>query len=107
ADGKRTARVITLAPNVRVPDLRIRLRSPGVVAGVVLDENEDPIASAQIQCLRVTYVAGQRRLGQAYVAATNDLGQYRIAGIEPGRYVVAASYHPRRITVRADRILSS
>ena len=67
----------------------ISLPRGAVIAGRVTDENGDPLARVQVYTLM--YLPGSSR-GQRFGsgAQTDDLGQYRIFGLQPGEYVVAA-----------------
>ena len=64
------------------------------IAGRVVDEFGDPAANAAILVLRRVF-SGPRgfRVGArgSGIATTNDLGQYRVYGLEPGTYYVAAN----------------
>jgi Carboxypeptidase regulatory-like domain len=90
ADG----RVLTLAAGQDVKDLRIRLQAAAVVRGRVTDEDGDPLANAQVAVLRQTFVAGRSRWEQAGAERTNDLGEYRVAGLPAGNYYVSVSPPP-------------
>jgi hypothetical protein len=64
----------------------------GVVIGRLVDELGDPVAEAMVTASRYQFMRGQRRLMPASrPAQTNDLGQFRIYGLAPGDYVVAAT----------------
>jgi hypothetical protein len=66
-----------------------RLTATGVIAGRVLGEDNEPRVRANVQACTPRYVEGERRLiGAASIASTNDLGEYRIYGLAPGRYYV-------------------
>lgn len=69
-------------------DLEIRLPPHGVIAGRIFDMDGEPLASAQVQLLRPRYVHGKKVLTTTRNAFTNDLGEYRWAGLEPGKYYV-------------------
>ena len=90
ADG----RVLTLAAGQELKDLRIRLQAAAVVRGRVTDEDGDPLANAQVAVLRQTFVSGRSRWEQAGAERTNDLGEYRIAGLPAGNYYVSVSPPP-------------
>jgi hypothetical protein len=90
ADG----RVLTLGAGQELKDLRIRLQAAAVVRGRVTDEDGDPLPNAQVTVLRQTYVAGRSRWEQAGAERTNDLGEYRVAGISAGSYYVSISPPP-------------
>ena len=74
-----------------VANLRIALTPAAVVAGKVLDQDGDPIEAATVQVLRATYADGKRNWGVIQSTNTNDLGEYRIAGVAPGRYLIGVS----------------
>ncbi len=90
ADG----RVLTLSGGQELKDLRIRLQAAAVVRGRVTDEDGDPLANAQVSVLRQTFVSGRSRLDQAGAERTNDLGEYRVAGLPSGNYYVSVSPPP-------------
>jgi carboxypeptidase family protein len=90
ADG----RVLTLGAGQELKDLRIRLQAAAVVRGRVTDEDGDPLPNAQVTVLRQTYVSGRSRFEQAGAERTNDLGEYRVAGLPAGNYYVSVSPPP-------------
>jgi hypothetical protein len=64
----------------------------GVITGRLFDEFGEPAAGVNVQALRSSYLSpGERRLQHEGSAQTNDLGDYRIFGLKPGQYFVAAS----------------
>ena len=79
-----------------IKDLDVRITPHGVIAGRVLDAEGDPIESAQVHLLRSRYVNGKKVLAIAPQpsngAQTNDLGEYRWAGLTPGRYYLHISH---------------
>jgi beta-lactamase regulating signal transducer with metallopeptidase domain/protocatechuate 3,4-dioxygenase beta subunit len=83
---------IALGSGEKATDLKLRLPPQGVIAGRVVDENGDPAPNVSVDALRPTYVQGVRRLASAGISLseTNDLGEYRIFGLTPGRYYVQA-----------------
>jgi hypothetical protein len=90
ADG----RVLTLSAGQELKDLRIRLQAAAVVRGRVTDEDGDPLPNVQVAVLRQTFVSGRSRLEQAGAERTNDLGEYRVAGLAAGNYYVSVSPPP-------------
>jgi Carboxypeptidase regulatory-like domain len=85
---------LTLTAGQELKDLRIRLQAAAVVRGRVTDEDGDPLPNAQVAVLRQTYVSGRSRLEQAGAERTNDLGEYRVAGLPAGNYYVSVSPPP-------------
>ena len=87
-------RVLTLSAGQEVKDLAIVLQAAAVVEGRVTDEDGDPLPEAQVAALRQTFVQGHSHWEQAGAERTNDLGEYRIAGLAPGKYFVAVTPPP-------------
>ena len=90
ADG----RVLTLAAGQELKDVQIRLQAAAVVRGRVTDEDGEPLPNAQVAVLRQTFVSGRNHLEQAGAERTNDLGEYRVAGLPAGNYYVSVSPPP-------------
>ncbi len=77
-------RVLTLAAGQELKEVRIRLQAAAVVRGRVTDEDGDPMPNAQVAVMRQTFVSGRGRWEQAGAERTNDLGEYRVAGLPGG-----------------------
>ena len=84
--------VLTLAREQHLRDVVFRLVAAAVIAGRVLDADQEPLTGATVQVARFGYVGGQRQLVPAGQGTTNDLGEYRLHGLAPGRYFVSAVY---------------
>jgi hypothetical protein len=87
-------RVLTLSAGQELKDLRITFQAAAVVRGRVTDEDGDPMLNAQVTVLRQTFVGGHSRWEQAGAERTNDLGEYRVAGLAAGNYFVSVSPPP-------------
>jgi protocatechuate 3,4-dioxygenase beta subunit len=81
----------------------LHLRKGAVIAGRILDARGEPVTDARIIVLRrMTPPAGApafRNMPRLIPAGgqsqqTNDLGEYRVAGLAPGEYFVAAAPRP-------------
>jgi hypothetical protein len=83
---------IRLSAGQNLRDLLFRLIPWGVIAGRVLDEEGEPLPWAQVSALREVYSSGKRRLSSEALVPTNDLGEFRLFGLKPGRYFVSAKY---------------
>jgi hypothetical protein len=92
--ARSDGRVLSLAAGQELKDLQVRLQAAAVVRGRVTDEDGDPLANAQVAVLRQTFVGGRNRLEQAGAERTNDLGEYRVAGLGAGNYFVSVSPPP-------------
>jgi len=82
--------ILTLRAGQEMKDLLFRLLPSGVIAGRILDEDGEPIPSATVSALREAYSEGKRNLSTSTTVETNDLGEYRLFGLQPGRYFVSA-----------------
>lgn len=85
---------IRLSPGQNLRDLLFRLIPWGIVSGRVLDEEGEPIPWAQVSALREVYSSGKRKLSSEALVPTNDLGEYRLFGLKPGRYFISARFKP-------------
>jgi hypothetical protein len=72
-------------------DIRVELIPQAVVTGKVLDEAGDPVPNARVSVQSSRVLEGRRAFAQSGGAATNDLGEYRIASLPAGRIVLCAS----------------
>jgi hypothetical protein len=85
---------IRLSPGQNLRDLLFRLLPWGVIAGRVLDEDGEPLPWAQVSALREVYSNGKRKLSPELLVPTNDLGEFRLFGLKPGRYFISARFKP-------------
>jgi protocatechuate 3,4-dioxygenase beta subunit len=83
--------VIQVAPRQELRDLVMQMTPGAVITGRVIDEDGERMPNVRVSLLRVIYQNGRRRLVPGNSASTNDLGEYRLHGIAPGRYYLAAS----------------
>ncbi len=83
--ARSEGRVLTLAAGQDLKDLWIRLQAAAVVRGRVTDEDGEGLPNAQVAVLRQTFASGRSRWEQAGAERTNDLGEYRIAGLAGGK----------------------
>ncbi len=89
----RTTRSVAIASGQSVTGLTLRLGRDGVIAGTVLDLERQAVANSPVSALRYQYDT----LGQAWrwellqFATANEQGEFRLAGLRPGRYIVQAS----------------
>jgi protocatechuate 3,4-dioxygenase beta subunit len=97
---------LNLSEGQHLKDLEFRLVPQGVIMGQIFDEEGDPLPRASVMAYRQgspgsaqpgqpgAMRGGGGQSGQqssAGSAMSNDIGEYRIAGLSPGRYVVVAS----------------
>jgi protocatechuate 3,4-dioxygenase beta subunit len=90
--GSSQTRILNLSPGENTTGLAFRLVPPGVITGTVYDEDGEPVVSAQVRAMRVSGSGAHRPVGESGSEQTNDLGEYRIWGLQRGKYLVAATY---------------
>ena len=68
------------------------LQRTALISGHVFDEAGEPLAGANVLTLQMRFFNGRRRLTPVRGnAITDDTGQYRLSGLEPGDYYIQAS----------------
>jgi Carboxypeptidase regulatory-like domain len=87
-------RVLSLSQGQELKDVRIRLAAAAVIRGRVTDEDGDPMSGAEVSVLRQTFAAGRRHWEQVGAERTNDLGEYRVAGLAAGSVYVLVNPPP-------------
>src|SRR4030095_5724564 len=88
----RPGTVITVRAGQRMTDVSLRLTPASTISGRVMDSTGEPLAGVTVQALRSSYDSTRKRtLQPAGTARTNDLGEYRIYWINPGRYFISAN----------------
>jgi len=96
--GQRTANdpgaILALSPGEDLRELLFRLLPAAVIAGRIQNENGDALPWVRVSALRATYLRGKRTLSSEITVVTNDLGEYRLFGLRPGRYFLSATYRP-------------
>jgi len=88
----RLGTTISLDKGKNVKDITFRLTPHGIITGCILDEDGDPVPYVQVQIASRGYVQGRKQLNYLGGAATNDLGEYRVFGVAPGKYFLFATY---------------
>jgi len=83
---------LSLRPGQDIKDMLFRMIPSAVIAGRVVDEEGEALPWTEVNALRQMYSEGKRKLSMETTATTNDLGEYRLFGLPPGRYFVSATY---------------
>jgi len=88
----RPGTVLNITAGQNMKDVVFRLTPAGTITGRIVDDQGEPLPGLTVQVLRSTYDAnGKRTLQPAGTAKTNDLGEYRLYWIAPGRYFISAN----------------
>ncbi len=94
--------LLTLEPGQKSSELALRMTPHGVITGRVLDEEGEPVSNADVQLSRQQYMQGRKQMVRAGGGNTNDLGEYRIFGLAPGRYFLSATVRQNPIAPQVD-----
>ena len=88
----RPGTTLTLERAQKMKDVNFRLTPHGVVAGRIVDEDGEPIPFVSVQLVRFQVRQGRQQLNMAGGSGTtNDLGEYRVFGVAPGKYYLRAT----------------
>ena len=74
-----------------VDRLQIAMFRGGVLAGRVSDEQGDPAPGARVEAIELRYINGRRIPVPAALGTANDIGEFRLSGLNPGPYQIRAS----------------
>jgi len=86
-------RPLKLADGQSLSGLTLALFHTSAIAGRVIDQNGDPVDGAELRVLRLPK-SGRGNPQMRAAGATNDIGEFRVAGLEAGSYVLVIV--PRR-----------
>jgi protocatechuate 3,4-dioxygenase beta subunit len=89
---KSDVNVLTVQAGQPVEDLLFRMLPTAVISGRVTDEDGDPMPQVRIFAQKKT--PGKTARVGVGTAGTNDLGEYRLAGLFPGEYWIVAMPPP-------------
>src|ERR1700733_1807716 len=81
---------LNLGPGQVLKDIRLTITPQGVIAGRVVDEDGDPITEVSVQAMVWRTMNGVRGLGFSRYTPVDDQGNFRLANLEAGRYVLGA-----------------
>ena len=82
---------LQLAAGQEIKGIDFRLPRGSVITGRVLDETGEPMPGTTVRVMAYEYAQGNRQLVPAGSAQTDDRGEYRVWGLNPGDYYVSAT----------------
>jgi 5-hydroxyisourate hydrolase-like protein (transthyretin family) len=85
---------LKLDPGQHLTDLTLKMTPQALVTGRTLDADGEPLAGFMVSLQRWVNTATGKRLIGGGMATTNDLGEFRLAGVPPGAYLLQAMPRP-------------
>ncbi len=82
---------MSVSPGNRINGLNFKLLPHAVITGRLLDQEGAQLAGMDVRLLRQLEMNGKSAMSIIGFTQTNDAGEFRIAGIAPGRYFLSAS----------------
>jgi hypothetical protein len=86
---------LALSNGQQLKEIVFKLTPQGVISGRILDEDGEPLGNVAVQCMMYRYQRGKRQLMNQNGTSTNDLGEFRVFGLGPGKYVISATNQSR------------
>ncbi len=82
---------VTLLDGTSGDPVKLELVPQAVLAGKALDDQGDPVQGALISLMSSRVLNGVRSLAASMSTNSNDLGEYRFAGLSAGKYLICAT----------------
>lgn len=89
--GAARSRTVRLTPGARIDGFDLLVPKAAVICGKVRDRNGQPVAGILVVAYDQPRTGGSWRLVQQGIARSDDRGEYRIAHLPAGAYLVAAT----------------
>ena len=86
--------VLSFESGQQLKDLLIRMLLAAVITGRVVDQDGDPLPNVEVTVSRTNYSSGRQHWEALGSERSNDVGEFRIGSLLPGRYFVSASPPP-------------
>lgn len=74
-----------------VQDVKISMTGTGVISGRISDAQGQPAANVAVRAMKTSFTQGRESLQEVLATITNDLGEYRLFFLAPGKYYVGAT----------------
>jgi hypothetical protein len=104
----RPGTTLSLIRQQHMTDLNLKLTPQAVITGRILDEEREPVANARVMLQGYRYMNGRKQLTSTGGGnSTNDLGEYRVFGVAPGKYYLSVTPTPIAQMFAVDRSASA
>lgn len=89
--------LITFTAGQPETNVQIVLIPTAAITGRITDLNGNPVTGARVRAMKTTVQENRRTLRIAQEAVTNELGEYRLFWMAPGRYYIGAIVQPWQV----------
>jgi Carboxypeptidase regulatory-like domain len=83
---------ITLGAGQQLRDVQVVMTPGGVIAGRITGRDGLPLAGARVRAMKPWIQENQRQLRAVQEVVANDLGEYRLIWLMPGRFYISATF---------------
>jgi hypothetical protein len=84
--------LLTIGPGLQLRDVPLVMTPGGVIAGRVIGRDGRPLAGARVRAMKPWIQENQRQLRVVQEVTANDLGEFRLIWLMPGRYYISATF---------------
>lgn len=95
AKGNSPGTIVRVTAGLAVKGIEIPLTPQGVISGRVVDEDGDPLPHVSVGVMQARSVRGRRQFQRSQTSGGNDKGEFRIANLPAGKYLLAAEVMSR------------
>jgi protocatechuate 3,4-dioxygenase beta subunit len=95
-------RRIELAGAERLTRVDFQLPASSAITGVVIDDAGERVSQMWVMAARQAYRNGRRTPLPAVTTVTNDIGEFRLAGLAPGDYYIVTRQRDGRVDALSD-----
>lgn len=88
---RQQGRSLVVEEGETIENVDVALPRGGVLAGRITDELGEASPGTRVEAVEFRYLGGRRIQVPAQIVTTNDEGDFRLSGLEPGTYQVRAS----------------
>src|SRR6185436_7985846 len=84
--------MLTISPGAKLRDVQVVMTPGGVIAGRITNRDGLPLAGARVMAMKPWINQNQRQLRAEQEVVANDLGEFRLIWLKPGRYYISATF---------------
>lgn len=82
---------IVVAAEQQLRDIHMALTMSASISGRILFRTGKPVVNAEVMAMKASFQDGRRVLTLVQSARTNDLGEYRLYWLTPGKYYIGSA----------------